>query len=168
MQYAQWGDVVFELLAYAEHKEENEYVYAKHQTIFPSSSLQWMGTELKRISMTIRWHVSWTDPLKQYKALKEISQQGEAKKLIIAQEVIGDFVLEKITAEIQQLDIWGKPIQIQCQCEFTEYIKKEIEKKKIQTKKQSPAKKQTGQPEYKVVKKTNPEGEQFSYVEKVK
>ncbi len=133
MEYAQWGDVVFEILSYREHKEEQSFIYAHHETIFPPSSLQWMGgRELKKISMAIRWHNQWCDPYSLYKNFIETAEKGEAQKLIIGSFVLGDFVVERINSTIQQIDAWGKPVVIDVDVEFTEYIKKEIEKKASQ------------------------------------
>lgn len=141
MIYAQWGDLTFELYSYKQHTEDIQVAYAKHQTIKPPSSLQFMGgKELKSIKLSLRFHRDFCNPEQAYKKLIETAEKGEAYKLIIAEKVIGDYVLEKINSSIQQVDSWGNPVIIDIDAEFTEYIKKEIEKKKSKTTKKAPAK----------------------------
>jgi len=166
-EYAQWGDIVFELLSYREHREENTYVYARHETIFPPSSLQWMGKELRKLNMTIRWHNQWCNPEEKYREFREEAEKGEAKKLIIATKVVGDFVVEKINATVEQVDVWGRPVIVDVDVEFTEYVKKEIQKRQIKTKKQqAPARaKKPEAAEKKVVTKTNPDGYTYRRIE---
>lgn len=147
IEYAQWGDIVFEVLSYREHKEENQYIYARHETILPPSSLQWMGRELKKINMTLRWHNQWCEPEERYNAFMELAQKGEAQKLIIATKVIGDYVVERINSTIQQIDAWGRPVVIDAEVEFTEYIKKEIQKKAIKTQRRKKAPARASKPE---------------------
>jgi phage protein U len=145
IEYAQWGDITFEVLSYREHKEENHYIYAHHATIQPPSSLQWMGgKELKKISMTLRWHNQWCDPEERYSSFMKEAEKGEAQKLVIATKIAGDYVVERINSIIQQVDVWGKPVIIDVDVEFTEYVKKEIEKRAIKSKKKknAPAKTQ--------------------------
>jgi phage protein U len=136
MQYAQIGDVVFEVLAYKEHKEELEFPYARCETINPPSSLQFMGgKELRKISLSVRWHREWCNPEEEKKKLEEFAVKGEYAKFILAEKVIGDFVIEKVSFQIQQIDAFGKPVIIDADLELTEYIKKEMKKKKIVSKK---------------------------------
>ncbi len=140
MIYVQFGNVVFEVLAYREHKEEQIFIYAHHETIFPPSSLQWMGKELQKITMSIRWHNQWCSPYEEYQKFIETAEKGEAQKLIIGSFILGDFVVERISSSIQQIDAWGKPVIIDAEVEFMEYVKKEIEKRASQrakTKKKS-------------------------------
>lgn len=166
-EYAQWGDIVFELLSYREHKEENSFIYAHHETIFPPSSLQWMGKELRKLTMTLRWHNQWCNPEEKYQEFREEAEKGEAKKLIIATKVVGDFVVEKINATVEQVDVWGRPVIIDVEVEFSEYIKKEIQKRQIKTQqKKAPARaKKPETAEKKVVTKTNPDGYTYRRIE---
>ncbi len=142
MIYAQWGDITFELYSYKQHTEDIQIAYAKHQTIQPPSSVQFMGgKESKSIKLSLRFHRDFCNPEQSYKNLIEAAEKGEAYKLIIAEKVIGDYIIEKISSYIQQVDIFGNPVIIDVDAEFTEYIKKEIEKKKSTNKnKKAPAK----------------------------
>lgn len=183
MEYAQLGEVVFEVLSYQEHREENEFAWAKLQTIYAPSSLQFMGTELQKISMVVQWHREWCDPLEQYKKLKDLAKEGKPQKLIIASQVVGDFVIEKISSEIKQIDAWGKPVWIRVGIELLEYIPKTIEKKQRQTqtkKGKAVANKSKGaqktqtqtqtqkQAQYQVVKKQNADGYTYTVIEEKK
>ncbi len=143
MKYAQWGDVVFEVLSYRAHDEQVEFPYAHHQTIKPPSSLQWMGDrELKKIKLALRFHAHFCNPEELYKQLIEEARKGEAKKLIIAEKVVGDFVVERINSSIQQIDAWGKPVIIDVDVEFSEYIEKKPQTRQVaQTPKKSASKK---------------------------
>lgn len=166
MEYAQWGDIVFEVLSYREHKEETSYIYARHETIYPPSSLQWMGKELRKLSMGIRWHAQWCDPADRYRALQDKASEGVAQKLIVANKIIGDFVVEKINSTVQQLDAWGKPVMIDAELEFTEYVKKELEKKRIETKKKAPAKTKNPQKAQKrIITRTDSDGKTQRVIE---
>jgi phage protein U len=170
MQYASIGDIVFEITSYKQHSENQEYIYAKHQTILPPSNLQFMGTELREINIAIRFHREFCNPLEEYKKLQEIAKQGTAQKLIIANTVVGDFVIKKMNAEFQQIDVWGKPIVIDCNIELLEYIEKQLEQKNTTTKKKEKQKKQyknnattkdKKNAEKIITRKTNPDGYQY-------
>lgn len=176
MQYAQWGDIIFQVVEFRSVKEENEYIYAEHETIFPPSSLQWMGTELRKVGMSVRWHNQFCNPEESYQKLKELAQKGEAQKLIIATKVWGDFVIKKIAGEFVQIDAWGKPVIIDADIEFEEYVEKKVEQKKIKsqvkkssTNKTAPAKTQDKKiAESIITRKTNPDGYQYTVIEKKK
>ena len=169
MQYAQLGDVVFEILSYREHSEENEYIWSRLETTFPPSLLQHMGTELQKLTLSVQWHREWCNPREEYNKLKELAERGEPAKLIVASQIIGDYVLQKISARYEQIDAWGKPVQITCDIELSEFKAKEIQTKKIKMKgpaveKKKPEKIQVTAYNY---KKRKLEDKEYSYVEKV-
>ncbi len=141
MQYASLGDIVFKVYSYLEHRETNEYAVAKHRTIFAPSSLQFLGDELLSLEIKVGFHRDFCDPLEEYQKLKDIAKEGLPKKLIIAEQVYGDFVIESITAEVKQVDMWGKPVAIYCTVRLTEYREKKLQTREIRTKKKAPAKK---------------------------
>lgn len=141
MNYASFGSITFKLQSYQNHQEEIDYVYAKHETIFAPSSLQFMGTELETLKLSIRFHREFCNPIQEYKKLKDISNKGKAEKLIIATRLIGNFVIKKISSVTKQLDIWGKPVIIDCDIEFQQFIEKKLQTRKIKIKYNAPAKK---------------------------
>ena len=169
MQYAQLGDVVFEVLSYREHSEENEYVWSRLETAFPPSLLQHMGTELQKLTLSVQWHREWCNPREEYNKLKKLAEEGKPAKLIIASQIIGDYVVQKISARYEQIDAWGKPVQIACDIELSEFKAKEIRTKKIKTK--GPAVKRKAVkvkiPQYKPVKVKNEDGVEFTILQKV-
>jgi len=63
--------------------------------------------------------------------------------------------------------VWGRPVIVDVDVEFTEYVKKEIQKRQIKTKKQqAPARaKKPEAAEKKVVTKTNPDGYTYRRIE---
>jgi len=169
MQYAQLGDVVFELLSYREHSEENEYIYARKETAFPPSILQSMGTELQKLTLGVKWHREWCNPREEYEKLKSLANKGEPAKLIIASQIIGNYVIQKISAQYEQIDVWGKPVEVSCRVELTEYREKELKTKRI--KMQGPAVKKkpikVKLPQYKPVKVKNADGVEFTVLKRV-
>jgi len=141
MQYASLGDIVFKVYSYLEHKETNEYAVAKHRTIFAPSSLQFLGDELLSLEVKVGFHRDFCDPLEEYQKLRALAKEGLPKKLIIAEQVYGDFVIESITAEVKQVDMWGKPVAVYCNVKLTEYREKKLQTKKVKATKKAPAKK---------------------------
>jgi len=146
MHYASLGDIVFKVYSYLEHRETNEYAVAKHRTIFAPSSLQFLGDELLSLEINVGFHRDFCNPLEEYQKLKDIAKEGLPQKLIIAEQVYGDFVIESITAEVKQVDMWGKPVAIYCTITLTEYREKRLQTREIRTtKKKAPAKKNSQQ-----------------------
>jgi phage protein U len=129
MKYASFGDIIFQIFSYREHKESNQYAVAKLQTVIAPSSLQYLGNELQSLELSINFHNAFCNPLEEYQKLKDLAKTGEPQKLIIAEKIIGDFVIESIDADFQQIDAYGQPVDISLNVKFTEYIKKEIQKK---------------------------------------
>jgi len=101
----------------------------------------------------------------------------------VASQVLGEFVIEKIGAEVKQVDAWGKPVWIRIGLELLEYIPKTIEKKQRQTQTQTKKGKaiaskskgatqaqktqtQKPAPQYQVVKKQNADGYTYTVIEK--
>lgn len=139
-QYGQLGELVFEVFAFRSLKETTKFEYAKHETIYAPSSLQYMQKELREINLDVRFHNQFCDPKQAYEELKRIAEKGEAQKLIIATEVIGDFVVEEIVGEVIQIDSFGKPVIIDVSLKLKEFVKKEMETKKVKgSSKKAPA-----------------------------
>jgi phage protein U len=104
--------------------------------------LQYLGDELLSLEVKVGFHRDFCDPLEEYQKLRDLAKEGLPKKLIIAEQVYGDFVIESITAEVKQVDMWGKPVAIYCNVKLTEYREKKLQTKKVKaTKKKAPAKK---------------------------
>ena len=140
MQYATFGELVFQVYSYLEHRESLQYAVPKLETIFAPSSLQFLGDELIELEIKIGFHRDFCDPLAEYQKLKELAKEGLPKKLIVAEQVLGDFVIEEISSEVKQIDMWGKPVAIYCNIKFIEYREKELQTRQItQKKKQAPA-----------------------------
>jgi len=140
MQYGQLGEIVFQVTDFKNLTEENPYIYAHQETAQAPSSLQFLGTELRKIELSLRFHFKFCNPKEEYEKLKSLARQGEAKKLIIAKEVLGDFVIENISGEFIKVDAWGKPIIIDATLELSEFVEKEVKTRKIKTVKKAPAK----------------------------
>jgi phage protein U len=139
MKYASFGDIIFQIFSYREHKESNQYAVAKLQTVIAPSSLQYLGNELQSLELSINFHNAFCNPIEEYERLKDLAKTGEPQKLIIAEKVLGDFVIESIDAEYQQIDAYGQPVDITLNVRFIEYIKKEIQKRKTASKKKGKA-----------------------------
>ena len=141
MQYATFGELVFQVYSYLEHKETLQYAVPKLETIFAPSSLQFLGDELVELEVKVGFHRDFCDPLAEYQKLKDLAKEGLPKKLIVAEQVLGDFVIEEISAEVKQVDMWGKPVAIYCTVKFIEYREKQLQTKKVKSsaKKKAPA-----------------------------
>jgi phage protein U len=157
MKYASFGDIIFQIFSYRQHKESNQYAIAKLQTVIAPSSLQFLGNELLSLELSINFHNAFCNPTEEYEKLKELAEVGEPQKLIIAEKVLGDFVIESIDAEYQQIDAYGQPVDITLNVRFTEYIKKEIQKRKTTAskKKGKAVKKKTNQQNQNLQQKNN-------------
>lgn len=169
MKYASFGTINFEISSYQKHQEEIEYIYAKHETIWAPSSIQFMGTELENINLSIRLHRSFCNPIVIYQQLKNIAKLGQANKLIIATKLLGSFTINKISSSTKQLDVWGNPVLIDCDIEFCQYIEKKLQTRKIKINRTAPAVKfkntnypktpaVKNNPSYSLKKVTNAEG----------
>lgn len=139
MRYASFGDIAFEIFSYREHKENSQFAVSKLQTVIAPSSMQFLGSELMSLELTINFHNAFCNPTEEYEKLKELAKTGEPQKLIIAEKVLGDFVIESIDADFQQIDAFGQSVDISLNVKFTEYIKKEIQKRQTTTKKKGKA-----------------------------
>ncbi len=156
MQYGQLGEIVFQVTNFKNLTEENPYIYAHQETAQAPSSLQFLGTELRKIELSLKFHFKFCNPKEEYEKLKSLARQGEAKKLIIAKEVLGNFVIENISGEFIKVDAWGKPIIIEATLELSEYIEKKVKTRKIKTVKKAPAKANSPkQAEYQCIIKNN-------------
>jgi phage protein U len=168
MKYVIWGDIVFGLMSYKEHKEDLEFSYARHETIFPPSSYQYMGGENKKISCSVRLHNSFCDPLKEYNNLIEQAIKGEAYDLILAEQMLGKYIIEKCSSALQQVDAWGRPVAIDIDIEFTEFIEKKIQTRQIKTKKRNKKRAVKSNPakaKYNIITQ-NKNGQNYTKVEK--
>ncbi len=174
--YATLGDIEFEVPSWSGHTEENTYIWAKQDTIQAPGYLQFLGTDLRSLPLQIKWHKYWCDPGEQYKALKAAADAGEPLKLTIAGELIGNFVIQKISGEEFIRLSNGQNVQISCSIELQEYIQKALEKRKLKRKKSTPgvvqanstAATQTSQPQYKIKTSTSSNGLTFRQIERVK
>jgi phage protein U len=140
MEYGQFGSIVFQVVHFRNLTEENTFLYAHQETAQAPSTLQFLGEELRKIELTLRFHPEFSNPEEDYEKLKTLSRKGSAQKLIIGTKVLGDFVIEKISGEFIKIDAWGKPILIDAHLELSEYKEKELKTRKIKTVKKTPAK----------------------------
>ncbi len=176
MAYATLGDIEFEVPSWSGHTEENTYAWSKQDTIQAPGSLQFLGTDLRSLPLQVQWHRFWCKPGEQYKALKAAADAGGPLKLTIAGELMGDFVIQKISGESFIHLINGEYVQITCNIDLLEYIPKTLEKRKIKKKKTTPgvvqadstAATQTSQPQYKIKTSTSKNGLTFRQIEQVK
>lgn len=65
-----------------------------------------------------------SSPIEAYSKIKEFAEKGEAQKLIIAEQVLGDFVTDRIRTEYKQVDQLGHPVSLELELSLTEYVKK--------------------------------------------
>jgi len=169
MEYARLGEVVFKVPSYRQHKEEEEYSWAKQMTVFAPSTLSYHGAELRKLQLQILLHREFTNPLEEKEKLRELARTGTPARLLIGNLRVGTFVIEKAITLYEQIDMWGVPVRIVMDLSLIEYVPKEIKTRKIQTKGPAVVSKKKNTPNaqqvcYKSVKKKNADGVEFSYI----
>ena len=183
MEYASWGDYKLNVLNWLGHKENNTYAWAKIETAKAPSTMQFMGTELRSISVQVQWHYDTcdVDPKEEYENLKKAAAKGEPYKLIVGTKLYGDFIIESINAGVIQTDPDGNTIMVQADIAFTEYVHTSITRKKVKSIRPGVVSSSgstgtatgtgsTSTPKYKVVvaKKKSPDDPTYTSLEEIK
>lgn len=132
-KYGSFLDVDFEVFAYQEHEEENNFIYADLQTIKAPSNLQFMGAELRTLNLKLRFHREFCDVADSYKKIISAAKKGLPGKLIIGTIVYGDFVIEKVSSKTEMVDTKGDAVIMDLEIAFKEFIDKELKTRKIKT-----------------------------------
>ena len=122
--FAILGEIIFEVLTSPEaFRSTTEYHYAEHKVVEARPRLQWLATELQKISLELGFHVAFTNPATQLNRLGAAAEDHQARALIFGNGVHrGYFVIEKIEETHQQLADDGSFVAISAKVELNEWI----------------------------------------------
>jgi phage protein U len=122
--FAELGPVRFQVIGSPQEiLSRRRYDYAQHDVVETRPRLQWVGTDLERISFEILMHSSFTDPAAQMAALAGAAAAHLAMPLVFGNGVFrGHFVIESIATRSTQLSAGGNPIAITTRLELREWV----------------------------------------------
>ena len=122
--FAILGEIIFEVLTSPEaFRSTTDYHYAEHKVVEARPRLQWLATELQKISLELGFHVAFTNPATQLNRLGAAAEDHQARALIFGNGVHrGYFVIEKIEETHQQLADDGSFVAISAKVELNESI----------------------------------------------
>jgi phage protein U len=122
--FAELGLIRFQVIGSPQEiLSARRYGYAQHDVIEARPRLQWVGTDLERISFEILMHSSFTDPAAQMAALADAAAAHLAMPLVYGNGVLrGYFVIESIATRSTQLSAGGNPIAITTRLELREWV----------------------------------------------
>jgi len=126
VQLGTLGEVVFEtsaeaVLTWVRWRETHEARYAAQDVIDESQILQFLGTNLVTIDLTVDLKRGLCDPEAELNRLKEMVLSGEAAPLVINGRFLGDFVVERAVCERRISDQRGRLITAQVDLSLREY-----------------------------------------------
>jgi phage protein U len=118
------GEILFEVLTSPEtFRASNGYQYAEHKIVGAAPRLQWIGDELQKISLDMKFHVAFTNPAAQIAALKTAAEDHRARALVFGNGVHrGYFVIESLEETFQQLAEDGSYIAVEARVELHEWV----------------------------------------------
>lgn len=122
--YAQLGSTQFDtLFSYDTFKKETATKYVEIPLIGGKPDLHRTGLTLDIIALSIRLHISFCNPAFRYAELEAYRINGEILPFIDGSgNMIGNFVIEKITQTVDQTDPKGAVICCTCEIELKEYV----------------------------------------------
>lgn len=107
--YAQLGNIVFQgLKGFDSFKQKRETNLVQHAVIDGKPKLQRIGTNLDEVTLSIQFHAAFCDPATEYASLDSAREAGEIMPLLLGSgEFAGNFVIQSITKDIEDLDHKG-------------------------------------------------------------
>jgi phage protein U len=122
--YALLGEIVFEVLTSPEvFRSTTDYHYAEHKVIEARPRLQWLATELQKISLDLGFHVAFTNPATQMNRLRRAAEDHQARALVFGNGVHrGYFVVESIEETHHQDADDGSFVAISARVELCEWV----------------------------------------------
>jgi hypothetical protein len=89
--YALLGEIFFEVLTSPEvFRSTTDYHYAEHKVVEARPRLQWLATELQKISLDLGFHVAFTNPATQMNQLRRAAEDHQARALVFGNGVHRD------------------------------------------------------------------------------
>lgn len=126
-RFAAFGNLVFEvsgfrILTFSGYNRKTRHKYSRHQILNNVSKLESVGIEPQEISMKITLLQSLGVDVKAETAkIRKLCDEGTVDYLIVANEVLGLFVIEEVTEDAEMFDCWGRPILSKLDLKFVEY-----------------------------------------------
>ena len=79
--FAILGEIIFEVLTSPEaFRSTTDYHYAEHKVIEARPRLQWIATELQKISLELGFHVAFTSPATQMNRLRAAAEDHQRER----------------------------------------------------------------------------------------
>jgi phage protein U len=131
--FALLGEIFFEVTrtpaarlnskAWESFRSATGYTYAEHKLVEARPRLQWMATELEKLTLGMSFHVAFVNPKREMDKLRRAAEDHQARTLIYGNGVHrGYFVIESIEeTHFQQADD-GSYIAIEAKVELHEWV----------------------------------------------
>lgn len=122
--YAQLGTTIFDtLFSFDSFKKETETKYAEIPIVGGKPDLQRTSLTLDIIALSIKLHNSFCDPVLRYRELENYRINGDILPFLDGYgNLIGNFVIAKITETVEQTDGKGAVTCCTCEVELKEYV----------------------------------------------
>lgn len=123
-QFAQLGDIVFELITYmdgADHKVSANY--AEHALIERKPRLQWTGDNLDEMTIKLSFHAAFCQPEAEMMRLRNAVRAHEVMPFVYDNgHIVGDYVLLELCQTVEHAMTDGTAISASCQLTMKEYV----------------------------------------------
>lgn len=125
MSFAVLGNITFEAISSPESiQASHAWKFAEHPTVESTPKLQFIGNELKEISLEILLHVSFASPASDTAALEAAAEAHQAMALIFGNgDHWGYYVITKLTKNPVKLAADGSIIAITLKLELKQWVK---------------------------------------------
>ncbi len=122
--FATLGEILFETLSSPEAlSASSEYSYAEHKVVEARPRLQWLATELQKLSLDLSFHIAFTNPATQLNLLRAAAEDHQARALVFGNGVHrGYFVIEGIEERFLQTADDGSYIAISARVTLREWV----------------------------------------------
>jgi phage protein U len=122
--FATLGEIIFVVLtSFQSFRSTSGYRYAEHKVVEAPPRLQWIGDELEKVSIDLRFHAAFTNPAIQMQALQAAAEDHQARALVFGNGVFrGYFVIESLEETHSQLADDGSYIAIEARIELHEWV----------------------------------------------
>jgi phage protein U len=122
--FATLGEIVFQVLTSPEAMAlTSAYSYAEHKVVEAPPRLQWLANELDELSLDLRFHFQYVNPVTQLSALRAAGEDHLARALVLSNGVhLGYFIIERL----EQKNLWqaddGSYIAIDVKLELKQWV----------------------------------------------
>ncbi len=121
-----FGPVVFETSAtlvrnFDGLRERRRARYATHDVLNLEQLLQYLGLDLARVELTMRFHQAFCVPQEELDRLRGVLAEHTAYSLVIGGHNLGEFVLEAVVSTWRQVSAHGQLLTAEAQVRLKEY-----------------------------------------------